>query len=106
VAAPGESETEGMTHILINPPNHLLRIDAVWLAVSVDEDGNEGACATTVMLAGGPMMVPLIAADEGRLAWVKAEARKIALASGQRVRVIRLTTREEIETYEGKGGNA
>lgn len=90
-----------MTTVLIEPENTILRIDAVWMAISVDDNGNEGVCATSI----GDMMVPLIAADKNRLEWVISMARKIAAATTRQVKVIKMTTREEIEVISGGAAN-
>lgn len=79
--------------------NTLRRIDSVWMAVSVDDaDDTEGVCAVNV--AGS--WYPLIAADERRLPFILEEGRKIAERDKRRVRIIRLTTREEIDVIDGR----
>ena len=94
--------------ILHNPPNHLLRIDAIWAFVSVDAAGNEGLCA--MPLPGLPGPIPLIAADEARLRSLLPMAERLAAASKMRIRLIKLSTREEILAIgpdgkqEGTGG--
>ena len=82
-----------------SPKNTIRRIDAVWMAVSVDsEDNTEGVCAANL----NGMMVPLIAADEDRLPWVIEQATLIARASFIKVKLIKLHMREELMTFEGK----
>jgi hypothetical protein len=83
--------------ILHNPPNHLLRIDAIWAFVSVDEDGNEGLCAMTLPGLG---LTPLIAADEARLESLRRSAQSLATKSGKAVRLIRLHSREDLEVIK------
>ena len=79
--------------LLHKPKNTLLRIDAIYAFVSVDEDGNEGVCA--MPLPGlGP--VPMIAADAARLKSLIPMAEKLAKLSGIKIRLIKLTTRKEI----------
>lgn len=78
--------------------NNLIRIDSVWMAVSVDEDGMEGVCA--VHMNGGWM--PLLAADEARLPFVLAKAQEIATARQQRIKIVRLNSREEIKEFDGR----
>ena len=89
-----------MTTVVHSPDNCLPRIDAVWMAVSVDAAGNEGLCA---VLQGG-VWVPLIAADERRLEWIIALAQHSALQTGKRVKVITLTVRTEIMEIPSHGG--
>lgn len=74
-------------------------IESVWVAVAVDDaEQIEGLCAVQI----GHRMMPLIAADEQRLPFVRTEAERIARESGQVIRLIRLTTREVIETIDGR----
>jgi hypothetical protein len=83
--------------VILAPPNEQLRIDEVWLFVSVDETG-EGVCAAPLMGAGS--LVPLIAADEARLKSLIPIARQIARESGKRVKLIKLSQRTELMTFE------
>lgn len=74
-------------------------IDSVWAAVAVDEESQtEGLCAVAV----GHRMMPLIAADEERLPFVREQAQRIARESGQTIRLIRLSKREIAETFNGR----
>lgn len=74
-------------------------IDAVWAAVAIDAaEQIEGLCAVKV----GHNWMPLIAADRERLEFVREEARKIAAETGQMIRVIRLSRRDVIETFNGR----
>ena len=83
--------------LLHDPGNTLLRIVALWAFVSVDDEGKEGLCATTLPGLG---LTPLIAADAARLARLTPIAQNIASASGKRIRLIRLSTREEVRVIE------
>lgn len=82
---------------LHTPPNKLLRIDQVWVFVSLDEDGNEGVCAASLPGLG---VVPLIAADEDRLKSLTGLAHEVSQLSGKTIRLIRLCTREEVMVIE------
>lgn len=76
------------------------RVNSVWVALAVDPmDGSEGMCGVLI----GDHWMPLVAADELRLPFVQQQARFIADRTGQTVRVIRLTTREEVETVSPAG---
>lgn len=77
-----------------SPPNHLLRIREVYLFVSVDDAGNEGVCAAPVLGPGS--VVPLVAADEDRLRLLFPWARQVAIVTGKRIRLLKLTTRTEV----------
>lgn len=86
--------------VIHNPPNQQLRIDDVWLFVSLDETG-EGVCAGP--LAGPGSLVPLIAADEARLKSLIPVARQIARASGKQIKLIKLSQRSEVMTIQPDG---
>jgi hypothetical protein len=76
------------------PPNKL-RIENIWAYVSVDENGMEGVCAVNV----GGTWIPLIAADPERLESLRSMALTLAaLTPNRKIRLIKLTSREEIET--------
>jgi hypothetical protein len=62
-----------------SPDNDQLSIDAVWLFVSVDNEGNEGVCGAPLM--GPGTLVPLIAADEARLKSLIPVAQQMAQAT-------------------------
>lgn len=79
--------------------NTILRIDAVWMAVSVDDDGTEGMCA---FLGGDGIWMPLLAADEARLPFILEQAAMIAKRDKRLVRVIRLHSREEVGKMDGR----
>jgi hypothetical protein len=83
--------------VVLAPPNEQLRIEEVWMFVSVDETG-EGVCAAP--LTGPGSLVPLIAADEARLKSLIPIARQIARASGKQVKLIKLSQRTELMTIE------
>lgn len=83
---------------VVSPPNTITRIDAVWAAVSVDEDGLEGLCS--VYIDG--VWWPLIAADERRLPFVLEQAERLAKANGSLVEVVRLSTRTALKTFDGR----
>jgi hypothetical protein len=80
----------------LDPGYDLERIDHIWAFVSFDA-GGEGVCAAPM---GGLGMVPLIAADERRIEALKPMAAHIAKVSGKPVRLVKFTTREEIEVYQ------
>jgi hypothetical protein len=82
--------------LLIQPKNTMPRIDAIWAFLSVDEkDGNEGVTAATI----GNHLVPLIAADEKRLASLRPIAQNMAERFGMKIRLVKFHVREVIEEY-------
>lgn len=83
--------TDTFAGIREQPRNTLPAITELWAFVSVDPiDGNEGVCAAKM----GDMFMPLVAADRTRMRQYYALARKIATATGRKVRLVRLTCRE------------
>lgn len=76
------------------------RIGSVWAAVAVDDNNEEGLVAEFLPQHGG--WVPLVAADEERLVWIKETAARLAKQRQQLVRVIQLTSRVELEAYDGR----
>lgn len=80
------------------PKNTMPRIDAVWAFVSVDpNDGNEGVIAFQVH----GLWMPLIAADPARVENLRPIAAHIAKEQKITVKLVKFTTREELETIIG-----
>jgi hypothetical protein len=79
------------------PKNTLPSIEHVYVFVSVDaEDGNEGVVAAPF----GPVgMMPMIAADEKRLAQLIPWAEAIAKQFNMKIRLIRLSQRDVIQEF-------
>lgn len=71
-----------------------LRIDELYAYVSVDEDGDEGLCA---FLGPDGSWMPMVAADEARVEQLRPIAQDIIQHSGMAVRLLRFSTRSEIE---------
>jgi hypothetical protein len=82
------------------PRNELQRIDEVYLFVSMDETG-EGVCAGPVL--GPGTLVPLIAADKARMEQLIPWAKKLAEMSGKQVKLIKLSQRSELMTFQPDG---
>lgn len=85
--------------VLDDTPNNLDRIDAVWAFISSDETG-EGVCACYLPGMG---MTAMIAADERRLQSLMPIAEELARFSGKVIKLIKLTTREEVRVIEPPG---
>jgi hypothetical protein len=90
-AAAGEPRS-GVTAYL-DPGNYLGRIESIYAALSIDDNG-EGVCAAPM---GGLGSVPLIAADRARLKSIMPIARHIARIFGKPVRIAKFTKREDVE---------
>lgn len=77
------------------------RILHVWAAVVVLDDGDEAIpCVMSPPWIRPGVAAPLIAADEERLVWLKEEARIHARQAGKPVKLVRLSVREDLETFE------
>lgn len=87
-----------MTKIYLNHKNELQRIDELFAFVSSDQDG-EGLIAQTVMIQGQNVFMPFVCADKARMESLKILAKKMAKESGKKIKLIRLSVREEIEEY-------
>jgi hypothetical protein len=69
------------------------RIEAIHAFVAVGEDDEEGIIG---MNMGGSWM-PFIAADLTRLEGLRPSAEAIAATTGRQVRLVRFTTRQDLE---------
>lgn len=87
-----------MTKVYLNHPNDILRIDEIFAFVSVDEKG-EGVIGQTIKIAGQNVFMPFVCADKARMESLKPLARQIADERNIKVKLIRLSVREEIEEY-------
>jgi len=74
--------------------NYLDKIIELYAFVSKDE-GGEGLIG---MVMNGTFM-PFVCADKDRMESLKPHAKNIAKESGKKVKLIKLTCREEIEEY-------
>ena len=83
-----------------SPKNYLAHINSIWAFISVDESG-EGLCAMPI----GGMTVPMIAADERRLASLRPAASVIANMFKKPVRLVRFKNREDLQVYRPDEGN-
>lgn len=89
-----------MSALFTQPKNTMPKIESIWAYVSVDaDDGNEGVCAVTF---GNGITIPLIAADPARLDSIRPLAMDLAAKTGMKIRLVRFTSREEIEEIVNK----
>lgn len=79
--------------------NYLEKITEVYVFASVDE-GGEGVVGQVVDMLGREVFMPFVCADKKRMESLKPLAQKIAKETGKKIKLIRLSTREELETYE------
>lgn len=83
--------------IFIQPPNTMPIITEIWAFVSVDpRDGNEGVCA--FYSPRYQSWIPLISADEERLAQMRRIAQKMVEDEGREIKLVKFSSREELET--------
>lgn len=82
----------------MNEKNHLLCIDQIFAAISVDHDGNEGVCA----FHNGDTWMPLVAADPARLADINKIAAAIAVERSMLIRIVKFSTREQVDAWDGR----
>lgn len=87
-----------MSKVYLNHPNEILRIDEVFVFVSSDEKG-EGIIGQTIKMIGQNVFMPFVCSDKARMELLKPLAKKIAKESGKKIKLIRLSAREEIEEY-------
>lgn len=89
-----------MKAVLVAPPNAMPRIGSIWAYLSVDASGNEGVCAAPLMGPGS--LVPMIAADQARLASLTPIAEQIAEFTGMTITLVEFTARVEHRAITGK----
>jgi hypothetical protein len=68
----------------------------IYVYLAVHEDGDEGVVAMRM----GSAWIPLVAADPIRLAQLRPIAEATARTTGKSIRLVRFTTREEVETID------
>lgn len=78
--------------------NYLEKITEVYVFASVDE-GGEGIIGHTLPIGGRATFMPFVAADKERMEALKPLAKEIARVSGKKIKLIRLSVREELEEF-------
>jgi hypothetical protein len=76
--------------------NYLEKITEVYCFVSVDE-GGEGIVGATTQINGKTVFMPFVCADKERMESLKPMAKCIAHDTGKKIKLIKLTQREELE---------
>lgn len=84
-----------------NPPNHIERIDRIWLVISGDEHG-EGVCGLQTPTG----WIPLVVADERLLPKIRQAAKGLARVGGlgKTVKLIEMSVRRDLETFQPAKG--
>ncbi|MCK1670368.1 hypothetical protein [Bradyrhizobium sp. 150] len=85
---------------LHSPPNTQLRIDEVYMFISIDETG-EGVCGAQIT---PQLVMPLIAADKTRLDAMMTYAQHIASSTGKTIKLLKFTARHEVMDIAPDGG--
>lgn len=80
--------------------NYLEKITELYAFVSVAE-GGEGVVGQLMNMLTGQTFMPFVCADYERMESLKPMAQEIAKPSGKKIKLIKLTNREEIESYDG-----
>lgn len=93
-----------MTKVYLNHHNELNHIDEIFVFVSSDETG-EGIIGQTIEMMGSPVFMPFVCADQARVKSLKPLAKKIANETGKKIKLIRLSVREDIEEYNADKHN-
>lgn len=76
----------------------LLHIDEVYVFIA-ENPGGEGVVGGTMDIPGiGPSFIPFIASDRSRVDQLMPIAKMLAGAQRRPIRLVRFTTREEMET--------
>jgi hypothetical protein len=87
-----------MARVYLDDRNYLEKITELWIFASSDKDG-EGIIGETFNVMGQATFMPFVCADKARMESLKPLAKRIAKESGKKVKLVRLSVREEIEEY-------
>lgn len=88
-----------MSDILIGPQTGTgFVIKELWAVVVVHDDTDESVPAVR---APNGVFVPLIAADQTRLVWLKEQARHMANQTTKSFKLVRFDNRTDLETFGG-----
>ena len=87
-----------MTTEVHRPINYLEKITEIYVFVSVDE-GGEGIVGMTKNINGKDTFMPFVCSDKATMESIKPVAKKLAEENNIKIKLIRLSVREEIEEY-------
>lgn len=79
-------------------PANYLNITEMFAFISVDSDGNEGVIAMNTSMG----LAPMVGADMNRINQFRPHAIRLAKSTGQAVKLIKFTSRVELEEYPSK----
>ncbi len=78
--------------------NYLEKITEIYAFVSVDV-GGEGVVGMEINVNNRPTFMPFVCADLERVRDLRPIARDMAKQTGQKIKLIKLSVREEIEEF-------
>ncbi len=78
--------------------NYLEKITELWAFVSVDE-GGEGIVGMSMTIDGQETFMPFVCYDKERMESLKPLAIVMGKKSNKKIKLIKLSVREEIEEY-------
>lgn len=85
----------------------LLYIDNIYVFIAHNPGIGEGVVGGTVNVPGvGPSFIPFVCADRLRVDQLMPMARELVVLTGRPIRLVRFTTREEIEVLPVKSGES
>lgn len=74
------------------------RISEMFAFVAIDAEGNEGVAGFQNLETG--VWYPMVGADMARVDSLRPMARRISKATGKEIRLLKFTTREELEVIK------
>lgn len=69
------------------------RIDTMWMFVTVDDSGSEGVICVPTNIG----FIPLVTANASQLETLRNTVKNVANSTKQRIKLIKLTTREDVD---------
>ncbi len=81
-----------------DPGNYLEKITEVFVFASVDKHG-EGIVGQTLTIDGQNVFMPFLCSDVIRMESIKPIAKEMARITGKKIKLIKLTQREELEEF-------
>lgn len=81
----------------IHSPKNEQPICEIHAVVQVDADGNEGIAGVG---EAGVMMLPLVVGYPRLVPMLREAGKQVAKQTGKKLKLVRFTVREDLETYE------
>ena len=87
-----------MKTVVHKPANSVEKITEVYVFASIDS-GGRGVIGQTINIGGNSTFMPFVCADKARMESLKPIAKQLARDQGIKIKLIRLSVREELEEY-------